>query len=132
MSTELVGLWRQIIIDPDRSWVLFGNDSCVLLTEPGGDLAKSAVELLSVFGPVEIGSPSADFGVMNVEPLPGWVVTGCHPDVFTYVSPDEVTELTEEAVGVHGRSKRDLDGRILEIVHVEDRRGSLFGGGRPV
>ena len=122
MSTQLVEVWRQIIIDQDRSWVLFGNGSCVLLTEPGDDLAKSAVELLSAYGPVQVGSTSADFGVIDVDPQPGWVVTGHHPDLFTYVAPDEVVEPTETMIGLYGRSKRDRDARALDVIHIEDRR----------
>jgi hypothetical protein len=42
--------------------------------------------------------------------------------VLTYVGPDEVTDSSDLAVGLYGRNKRDVDGRELQVVHVEDKR----------
>jgi len=63
-----------------------------------------------------------DFGVITLDPGPGWVVYGHHNDVLTYVGPDEVTDDSDLAVGLYGRGKRDRDGHELTAVHVEDKR----------
>jgi hypothetical protein len=53
-------------------------------------------------------------------------VTGHHPDILTYVSPDEVAEQNNDLViGLLGRSKRDQDAAELMIIHVEDNRGVI-------
>ncbi|MFJ3723768.1 hypothetical protein ACIPYQ_14500 [Streptomyces sp. NPDC090045] len=54
----------------------------------------------------------------------GWVVTGHHHDVLTYVGPDKPDDGSGLAVGLHGRSKRHRDGTELHVVHVEDKRGT--------
>lgn len=55
---------------------------------------------------------------------PGWVVTSHHPDILTYVGPDEFEEAepAEVMVGLIGRGKREQDAAELSIVHVEDKR----------
>ena len=127
-ADPLVETWRQIIVGDEKSWVLFKHGTCVVLVEPGDDLAGQAVAVLREFGPVQAGSPAADFGTIALEEATGWVVTGHHPEVLTYVSPDEVTEVTQDddnlnlAVGLTGRAKRDQDSRDLTITHVEDKR----------
>ena len=120
--TDLVATWRRIIIGSGKSWVLFANGTCVILMEPAEDLAAQAVDLLRQYGPVQVGTPSADFTVITLTDAPGWVVTGHHNDVLTYVGPDEVSEPHDIAVGITGRGKRDLDGRELVVLHVEDQR----------
>ncbi|MET8244063.1 hypothetical protein ABZV31_06280 [Streptomyces sp. NPDC005202] len=54
----------------------------------------------------------------------GWLATGHHPDVVTYVAPGESPARSDVVVGVHGRAKRHRDGTGLRIVHVEDRRAA--------
>jgi hypothetical protein len=56
--------------------------------------------------------------------LPGWIVTSHHPEIMTYVGPNDVdrNKRSEVAIGLLGRSKRDQDAHELEIVHIEDRR----------
>ncbi|MEU3721358.1 hypothetical protein [Streptomyces sp. NPDC031705] len=68
------------------------------------------------------GSPAADFAVVDLKDAEGWVVTGHHADVLTYVGPDEPHEPSQIAVGLWGRSKRHRDGTALRVVHVEDKR----------
>jgi hypothetical protein len=124
-TDPLVETWRQIIVGDEKSWVLFNHGTCVVLVEPGDDLADRAVAVLREFGPVQPGCPAADFGTVTLDSGPGWVVTGHHPDVLTYVSPDEVSQTDDNlhlAVGLTGRLKRDQDARDLTITHVEDRR----------
>ncbi|MGW5609518.1 hypothetical protein ACWEWI_26180 [Streptomyces sp. NPDC003753] len=125
VNTEiLVDVWRRLLTDPRKSWVLFEHGTCVVLTDPDGDLAEQATEVLGKFGPVHAGFPAGDFGVVNVKDADGWVVTGHHQDVLTYVAPDEPSDRENLAVGLCGRSKRHRDGTELRVVHVEDKRGS--------
>ncbi|MFP8941849.1 hypothetical protein ACLIYM_10510 [Streptomyces fenghuangensis] len=123
VDTEiLVDVWQRLLTDPRKSWVLFEHGTCVVLTSPEGDLAEQAGEILREFGPVHAGSAAGDFGVIDVKDADGWVVTGHHRDVLTYVAPDEPSDQENFAVGMCGRSKRHRDGTELHVVHVEDRR----------
>jgi hypothetical protein len=117
-------LWRGIILGADKSWVAFENGTCVVLTAPDGDLGEQARALLAERGTVHVGSPAGDFGVIELPDARGWVVTGHHPDILTYVAPDELTapSPTDLAIGLTGRGKRDQDARELRVAHVEDRR----------
>ncbi len=124
-SDPLVDTWRQIIADDEKSWVLFEHGTCVVLTTPGDDLAAQAVSVLRDSGPVHPGTPAADFGTVPLETTPGWVITSHHPDVLTYVSPEEIAQdgdNTPLAAGLYGRSKRDQDAHSLTVIHVEDNR----------
>ncbi|MGA8113036.1 MAG: hypothetical protein WCA46_05185 [Actinocatenispora sp.] len=126
MSEEsLADSWRRIILGDDKSWVAFAHGTCVVLPTPkaGADLAAQAVGILREYGPVLAGTPAGDFGTITLDPGPGWVVWSHHPDVLTYVGPDEAADDPGDlAVGMLGRFKRDQDSRVLEVVHVEDRR----------
>ncbi|MFG2944721.1 hypothetical protein [Streptomyces adustus] len=123
VNTEMLkDIWQRLLTDPGKSWVLFEHGTCVVLTAPEGDLADQATGILREFGPVHAGSPAGDFGVIDLKDAEGWVVTGQHNDVLTYVGPDEPHERSDIAIGVFGRSKRHRDGTELNVVHVEDRR----------
>lgn len=121
--------WRGIIQDAEKSWVLFRNGTCVILMQPEGDLTAQAIELMKEWGPVYVGTPAADFNVINLAPAPGWIVTCHHQDILTYVSPDEMmgAEPNDLMVGLLGRSKRDRDAQELEIIHIEDRWADTDG-----
>ncbi|MDL4775926.1 MULTISPECIES: hypothetical protein [Thermomonosporaceae] len=124
---ELVEVWRTIIKGAGKSWVLFENGTCVILMEPEADLTAQAIGIMREFGPVAGGTPSGDFGTIDLDAAPGWAVWGHHPDVLTYVAPDEVDVDGEAGVddlriGLFGRSKRGQDGDELKVVHVEDKR----------
>ncbi|MFI0900428.1 hypothetical protein [Streptomyces sp. NPDC020983] len=124
----LAGVWRRLLGDPHRSWVLFEHGTCVVLAAPEGDLAAQAAGILREFGPVHVGTPAADFDVIDLADAPGWVVTGRHQDVLTYVSPEELDDHGTFSVGLFGRSKRHDDGTELHVVHVEDRLGGGAAG----
>ncbi|MFE3149459.1 hypothetical protein ACFXJ6_22815 [Streptomyces sp. NPDC059218] len=125
VNTEiLIDVWQRLLADPHKSWVLFEHGTCVVLTVPEGELAEQATALLKEFGPVHAGSSAGDFGVIDPKNTEGWVVTGHHNDVLTYVGPDGPQDQSELAVGLSGRSKRHRDGTELHVVHVEDKRGS--------
>ncbi|WP_225992852.1 hypothetical protein [Actinomadura rudentiformis] len=121
-TIEMVDVWRRVIVGDEKSWVLFENGTCVILMEPEEDLAAQATEILREYGPVHPGSEAGDFGTIDLEAAPGWVVYGHHNDVLTYVSPEEVESPEDVMIGLLGRSKRDQDGRGLTVVHVEDKR----------
>ncbi|MET7451544.1 hypothetical protein ABZT03_06530 [Streptomyces sp. NPDC005574] len=125
VDTEaLIDVWRRLLTDPRKSWVLFEHGTCVVLTASEGDLAEQATEILRKFGPAHAGSSAGDFSVIDVRDVEGWVVTGHHHDVLTYVGPDEPHDRSEIAAGLSGRSKRHRDGTELRAVHVEDKRAS--------
>ncbi|WP_030884220.1 hypothetical protein [Streptomyces sp. NRRL F-5053] len=124
VNTEtLRDIWQRLLADPHKSWVLFEHGTCVVLTAPEGELAEQATGILREFGPVHAGSSAGDFGMIDPEDVEGWVVTGQHNDVLTYVGPDEPGDQSQIAVGLCGRSKRHRDGTELNVVHVEDGRG---------
>ncbi|WP_323139637.1 hypothetical protein [Streptomyces sp. NBC_01443] len=56
--------------------------------------------------------------MIDLKDVAGWVVTGRHSDVLTYVGPDEPQDQSHIAVGLFGRSKRHGDGTELHVVHV--------------
>ncbi|MCX5443739.1 hypothetical protein OHB53_47825 [Streptomyces sp. NBC_00056] len=120
----LINVWQRLLTDPRKSWVLFEHGTCVVLTAPVGELAEQATEIVKKFGPAQAGSSAGDFGVIDLKDTEGWVVTGYHNDVLTYVGPDEPMDESEITVGLFGRSKRHRDGTELHVVHVEDNRGS--------
>ena len=60
---------------------------------------------------------------MHLKDNEGWIVVGHHPDILVYVSPKEIEKSTNDVVvGMYGRSKRDLDAKELQIIHIEDNR----------
>jgi hypothetical protein len=129
----LINTWRRIISGDHKSWVLFANGTCVIVTDPLGDLAAQAVETLRQYtrtqagrpqaGRPQAGSPFGDFRIITLDPGMGWVVYGQHYDVLTYVGPYEVGYRPDDLkVGLYGRSKRHQDGLHLRVIHVEDRR----------
>ena len=92
---------------------------------PEGDLATQATAIMAEYGPVHVGSPAGDFGVIHLNDVPGWVVYGHHPDMLTYVSPEEAGEQASDLViGMLGRGKRDQDGASPVVTHVEDKRAA--------
>jgi hypothetical protein len=123
-AAGLIAAWRDIINGPDKSWVLFENGTCVVLVDPGEDLAGQAVALLGEHGPVRPGSSFGDFATITLDDGRGWVVTCHHTDILTYVAADEVgaDRASDPVVGLLGRSKRGRDAEELRVVHVEDRR----------
>lgn len=96
----------------------------MLFAEAEDDLAEQARALLREWGPVQVGTPSADFDVAALEDVPGWLVTCHHPDIVTYVGPEDGVDSDAAAVmvGLLGRAKRHQDAEEQAIIHVEDAR----------
>jgi len=121
-KNQLIQIYRKIIQGNTKSWVIFTNGTCVIFANPEKDLEKQAIKLLRENGQVIVGTPFADFNVVALANDPGWVVTGKHPDVLTYVSPDEVGEDQAHIyVGLIGRAKFADDAKELQVNHVEDK-----------
>jgi len=119
---SLIETWRTIIVGEGKSWVLFKHGTCVVITNPTGDIKTQAIDLMKEWGKVTVATPSADFNVIGLRDDPGWVVTCHHPDILSYVGPDEVEGDTEPqgiVIGLLGRSKRGQDAEELEVVHAE-------------
>ena len=121
---DYVEIWRKVIIGDKKSWVLFEHGTCVILMEPKEDLAAQAIEIMKEYGPVHVGTASADMGITKLSNYPGWVVSGHHPDMLNYVSPEELKtdNPSDVVIGFLGRSKRDADSESLKIIHIEDKR----------
>jgi hypothetical protein len=115
-----------MITDADKSWVLFEHGSCVVLPQPEADLAAQATVLLAEWGPVQVGTDSADFNLFEVDTGPGWVVTCRHPDILVYVAADKTHTLpsSDIVIGLLGRSIRDQDAHELSVAHIEDKRSN--------
>lgn len=115
-------IWKQIIVGVGKSYVCFSEGTCVIFNEPQNDIIHSAKELLAEWGPVALGTPSADFEVLESDAFEGYVVACHNPNILTYVSPKS-EPISDVIVGMEGRSRRDEDSRKLAIVHIERHVG---------
>jgi hypothetical protein len=118
-NQTLVDAWRRLLTGSGKSWVLFAHGTCVVLEHPTGDVAEQAVGILGEFGPMHVATAAGDFRVLELNQGEGWLVTSHHPDVITFVPRDDPEDPSHLAVGLLGRSRRDLDGTELSVVHVE-------------
>ncbi len=127
---DLVNIYKKIIIDPQMSWVLFKNGTCVMLLEPQKNIKEQAVKILREHGLVIPGSSSGDFEVTKIPEINGWVVTGDYPGIMMYVSYGEAHSASsgqagnnknDFELGMLGRRKRELDAKELKVIHVEDK-----------
>jgi hypothetical protein len=130
-TDQFIQAFRQAIVGPPKSWVLFSHGTCVILRDPDGDLAEQATGLLRVWGPGGAGTPAGDFLVVSLRNYPGYMVGGHHPDIVVYVSPEDLPEIgtvlatTDEVrIGQLGLARRHKDAQELRVVHVEDRLAS--------
>jgi hypothetical protein len=123
MVDSLINMWRQILWENKKSWVLFENGTCVILANPEENLERQATELIKRFGLAHAGTPLGDFSVLTLSQHPGWVVTYHHPEILNYVSPNEVEPSASNVkIGLLGRSKRHQDAEDPKIIHIEDMR----------
>ncbi len=123
-KVDYQSLWKNIIIGEEKSWVVFENNTSVILMEPEEDLAQQAIELLKEYGPYTVGTASADMNVIQLKNYPGWIVIGHHPDILNYISTDDFEPDSENTagIGIMGRHNRATDAEELKIVHIEDKR----------
>lgn len=114
-------VWRRILVGDGKAWALFQHGTCVIFPEARRSVEEAAIALLREWGPVHAGTPAGDFSVIDIADHPGWVVTCHHPDILTYVAEDEMRpEPSELSVGLVGRSQRDLDASVLNVVYVHN------------
>ncbi|CRG91070.1 hypothetical protein PISL3812_08118 [Talaromyces islandicus] len=121
-----IDLWRRLLDNNTKSWVLFEHGTCLVLMQPESDLGKQAREIMSTDGPVRVGTATADFSTQALDaPFTGWIVVGHHPDMINYIAREDGRLNGQEnsfLVGMLGRTDRDEDSQSLKIVHIEDNR----------
>lgn len=122
LETELINHVRLSINPKFQDWVLFKNGTYIIFDNPDTIpvLEKEALNLMAAFGPVCIGTQSADFDVTDLNKTEGWIVSGHGYGMYTYVSPSEIkSNITDiAAIGLLGRAKRDLDAENPIIIHI--------------
>ncbi|KAL4879213.1 hypothetical protein BJY04DRAFT_220331 [Aspergillus karnatakaensis] len=133
-ASTLITAFRTILTHgATYPWVVFSHGTVVILTSPSSTLSpkEQATEIMREWGPVHIGTPAADFNILDLmEEAGGYMVSGHHRDMLTFVPGSDVEDNAERfVVGMVGRGRRDEDGRDLEVVHVEDPRGVASGSG---
>lgn len=120
-ETNLIKHVRLSINEKFQDWVLFKNGTYIIFdhAETILDIESEALKLIKEFGPIYTGS-SSDFDVTDLKKTEGWIVSGHGYGIYTYVSPDEIKPKTSNIIkiGLHGRNKRDLDGRNPIIIHI--------------
>lgn len=121
MDQLYIERWRQLLAQNEHPWALFAHGTCVVLVDPEQDIAQQATELLAQW-PVHAGSNLGDFGVITPPDIPGWVITCAHPDILTYLAPEEVEQEapSEVVLGLLGRAKRDQDAHEKRVIFVND------------
>jgi hypothetical protein len=101
------------------AFVLFSHGTVVAFEIPVHDPEHEASEIIKEYGPVVPGGELGDFGVHELTPNRGWLVTCAHPWMFTYVSSAQGrAETPAVAAGLFGRDMRDLDSHEQEIIYV--------------
>lgn len=106
------------------AWVIFENGTVFMsyptdelpLTADRDTLRAAALAALADLGPVQVGTPSADFSATHLRDwFPGeyvYWISYDHPSVATIVIAPEANDL---AAGLHGRACRaaDLEGQVI-------------------
>lgn len=125
VQEQIVEVWRKIIQNtPERQgkpWVVFRHGTCVILMEGASskeDATTKATQIVTQYGPVYPGTPTADFNITENSAVQGIIVTCWHDDVLSFVGKNEGGD-NMLANALLGRSKRDQDGRSPEVLHVE-------------
>lgn len=88
VQEQIVEIWRKIIQNtPERQgkpWVVFRHGTCVILMEGASskeDATTKATQIITEYGPVYPGTPTADFNVTENSAAQGIIVTCWHNDV---------------------------------------------------
>ena len=117
-DSNLIKTWQSLLADAYITWVLFRYGTCVIPEPPGDSPAERAVTTLREYGPVQVGTDSADF---NVVAAPGGRLVTCYrPDILVFVSHRDVPPEKDDLVaGLLGRLLRDQDAQAPRPEHVE-------------
>ena len=86
--------------------------------------AFKAQALMRGWGGIAVGTLSADFGLTELSDNFGWVVTGYHDNILTFVFPDQGRDKEKLIIGLLGYSERTTDAESLKTVYIEDNRGA--------
>lgn len=114
--------WRELIDDAYTSWALFRHGACVVLDEPAAEAAARAAAILREYGPVQAGTDTADFDVVD-HGARGRLVTCYHPAILVLVGPDEAAPGVDDlVVGLAGRARRAADAEEPVVRHEEAAR----------
>lgn len=113
----------RLAINPQfQDWVLFENGTYIIFdnADTVADIKAAAIQQMKEFGPVHVGGPAGDFGLISLNKTAGWLVSGHGYGMYTYVHPNELSTKnpTDVEIGLLGRSKRDMDGNEPIILHV--------------
>jgi len=128
---ELIRIWEDILCGGEFPWALFQFGTCVLLRNPAKNLEQQAINLMSTWGLPISGTPSFKSGVsyLSEKGIPGCIVSCHHPDIMTFVSPEETKLKTKKlpdftgvriAVANLGRKKRQWDYETQKIIHIHE------------
>lgn len=120
-ENEYAALFKRVVRGPGKSFVVFEHGTVVVFAAAASEieLRAAAIELMKQYGPVHVGSPAGDFGVVTLPDGLGAAVTSHHDDILTLLTAEELAGASELAVGIIGRGKRGQDAAELAIVHVE-------------
>jgi len=120
-AISLNEIWRMILREDIKRWVIFRHGTVVVCTNPDVDIREYAIDLMKKMGIVIPGSSHGDFEVARLDDILGWTVHYHHPDILSYVAPEEVEspDAPDIVIGLIGRKKRAIDAQELEIIHVE-------------
>ena len=118
---KLNRIWREILLDEVKTWVIFKHGTCVVCRDPLQEPREYATNLMKKMGIVVTATSHGDFTVHNLGNVPGWVVEYHHNDILSYVSPTDMEgdDTGDMMVGLFGRHKRGEDATELQIIHVE-------------
>lgn len=122
MDQKSIPMWRRLIVGKEKSWVVFAHGTCVVVANGAGQPADCAIQVMKEYGPVYAACPAADFTTLKLSDDSGWLVGFHHPDILTYVTESEAHQQTDLQIGLLGRTKRDLDAKELQVIHIEDTR----------
>ncbi|MCR4031522.1 MULTISPECIES: hypothetical protein [Flavobacterium] len=125
-ESELIHHVRLSVNPRFQDWVLFKNGTYIIFEDADAisNIEIEAIEVMKKFGPVYTETSSADFDVTDLNKTEGWIVSGHAYGMYTYVSPNEIdfSTLNSTAIGLYGRSKRDLDGTNPIIIHINRKK----------
>lgn len=109
-----------------QDWVLFKNGTYIIFDNADtiSDIKAEAIKSMKKYGPVYPGSQAGDFGVISLKKTEGWIVTGHGYGMYTYVNPIELKseKLTDSEIGLFGRKKRELDGKLPTIIFTNRKK----------
>ena len=117
MEQLYIERWQLLLAHLHTPWIVFAHGTCILIKEISDDTVKQAVDLMGEW-PVRAGSELGDFNIITLSDVPGWVITCAHPDIKTYLAPEEIEQQDVPSIflGLQGRAKRHQDAQEKRII----------------